>query len=163
VEVAAEQSGWANKKSGPGHAWGFAAHRSFLTYVAAVVEIEVDKQGKLQIPIMDIAVDCGSAINPDRVKAQFEGAAVFGTSVALLGEITAADGRVQQGNFNTYPVARINEAPFETRVHIVNGGGLPTGVGEPGVPPTAPAICNAIFAATGKRIRELPLRKQKLV
>src|SRR5262249_16335395 len=99
----------------------------------------------------------------DRVKAQFEGAAVFGTSVALLGEITAADGRVQQGNFDTFRVARINESPLETRVHIVNGGGLPTGVGEPGVPPTAPAICNAVFAATGKRIRELPLRKQKLV
>lgn len=163
VEVAAEQSGWANKKSGPGHGWGFAAHRSFLTYVAAVVEVEVDQQGKLRIPRVDIAVDCGSAINPDRVKAQFEGAAVFGTSVALLGEITAADGRVQQGNFDTFRVARINESPLETRVHIVNGGGLPTGVGEPGVPPTAPAICNAVFAATGKRIRELPLRKQKLV
>ncbi len=163
VEVAAEKSGWANKKSGPGHAWGFAAHRSFLTYVAAVVEVEVDAQGKLRIPRVDIAVDCGSAINPDRVKSQFEGAAVFGTSVALLGEITAADGRVQQGNFDTYPVARINEAPYETHVHIVERGGLPTGAGEPGVPPTAPAICNAVFAATGKRIRELPLRKQKLV
>lgn len=163
VEVVAEQSGWANKKSGPGHAWGFAAHRSFLTYVAAVVEVEIDQQGKLRIPRVDIAVDCGSAINPDRVKAQFEGAAVFGTSVALLGEITAADGRVQQSNFDTFRVARINESPLETRVHIVNGGGLPTGVGEPGVPPTAPAICNAVFAATGKRIRELPLRKQKLV
>jgi len=163
AEVAAEQSGWANKKSGPGHAWGFAAHRSFLTYVAAVVEVEVDKQGKLRIPRVDIAVDCGSAINPDRVKSQFEGAAVFGTSVALLGEITTADGRVQQGNFDTYPVARINEAPYETHVHIVDGGGLPTGAGEPGVPPTAPAICNAVFAATGKRVRELPLRKQKLV
>ena len=163
AEVAAEQSGWANKKSRPGHAWGFAAHRSFLTYVAAVVEVEVDKQGKLRIPRVDIAVDCGSAINPDRVKSQFEGAAVFGTSVALLGEITTADGRVQQGNFDTYPVARINEAPYETHVHIVDGGGLPTGAGEPGVPPTAPAICNAVFAATGKRVRELPLRKQKLV
>ncbi len=163
AEVVAERSGWANKKSGQGHAWGFAAHRSFLTYVAAVVEVEVDPKGKLRIPRVDIAVDCGSAINPDRVKAQFEGAAVFGASVALLGEITTADGRVQQGNFDTYPVARINEAPYETRVHIVEGGGLPTGAGEPGVPPTAPAICNAVFAATGKRVRELPLRKQKLV
>lgn len=163
AEVVAAQSGWANKKSGPGHAWGFAAHRSFLTYVAAVVEVEVDAQGKLRIPRVDIAVDCGKAINPDRVKAQFEGAAVFGTSVAMLGEITAADGRVQQGNFNTYPVARINEAPYETHVHIVDGGGLPTGAGEPGVPPISPAICNAVFAATGKRVRELPLRKQKFV
>ncbi len=163
VEVAAEKSGWANKKSGSGQGWGFAAHRSFLTYVAAVAQVEVDQKGKLRIPRIDIAVDCGRAINPDRVKSQFEGAAVFGTSVALLGEITTADGRVQQGNFNTYPVARINEAPYETHVHIVEGGGLPTGAGEPGVPPTTPAICNAVFAATGKRVRELPLRKQKLV
>jgi len=163
VEVVAEQSGWANKKSGAGQGWGFAAHRSFLTYVAAIAQVEVDPKGKLRIPRVDIAVDCGSAINPDRVRSQFEGAAVFGASVALLGEITTADGRVQQGNFDTYPVARINEAPYETRVHIVEGGGLPTGAGEPGVPPTAPAICNAVFAATGKRVRELPLRKQKLV
>jgi len=163
AEVAAERSGWANKKSAPGHAWGFAAHRSFLTYVAAVVEVEVDQNGKLRIPRVDIAVDLGSAINPDRVISQFEGASVFGTSVALMGEITAADGRVQQGNFNNYPVARINEAPCETHVHLVPGEGPPSGAGEPGVPPIAPAICNAIFAATGKRIRELPIKKTKLV
>jgi isoquinoline 1-oxidoreductase beta subunit len=163
VEVVAEQSGWANKKPGNGRAWGFAAHRSFLTYVAAVVEVEVDKTGKVRIPRVDLAVDCGSVINPDRVKSQFEGAAVFGTSVAMLGEITAADGRVKQGNFDTYPVARINESPYETHVHLVPSDGLPTGAGEPGVPPMAPAIANAIFAATGKRIRELPIRKTKLV
>jgi isoquinoline 1-oxidoreductase beta subunit len=163
VEVVAERSGWANKKSGSGRAFGFAAHRSFLTYVAAVVEVEVDSAGKLRIPRVDMAVDCGRVINPDRVRAQFEGAAVFGTSVALMGEITAADGRVQQGNFNNYPVARINEAPYETHIHLVESDALPTGAGEPGVPPTAPAIYNAVFAATGKRFRELPLNKQKLV
>ncbi|HEY1950215.1 MAG TPA: molybdopterin cofactor-binding domain-containing protein [Bryobacteraceae bacterium] len=163
VEVVAEQSGWANKKPGNGRAWGFAAHRSFLTYVAAVVEVEVDKTGKVRIPRVDLAVDCGSVINPDRVKSQFEGAAVFGTSVAMLGEITAADGRVKQGNFDTYPVARINESPYETHIHLVPSESLPTGAGEPGVPPMAPAIANAIFAATGKRIRELPIRKTKLV
>jgi isoquinoline 1-oxidoreductase subunit beta len=163
VEIVAEQSGWANKKPGNGRAWGFAAHRSFLTYVAAVVEVEVDKTGKVRIPRVDLAVDCGSVINPDRVKSQFEGAAVFGTSVAMLGEITAADGRVKQGNFDTYPVARINESPYETHIHLVPSEGLPTGAGEPGVPPMAPAIANAIFAATGKRIRELPIRKAKLV
>jgi isoquinoline 1-oxidoreductase beta subunit len=97
------------------------------------------------------------------VKAQFEGAAVFGTSVAMLGEITAADGRIKQGNFNDYRVARMNESPTSTHVHLVESGTLPTGAGEPGVPPMAPAICNAIFAATGKRIRELPVGKQKLV
>jgi isoquinoline 1-oxidoreductase beta subunit len=163
VEVVAEQSGWANKKPGNGRAWGFAAHRSFLTYVAAVVEVEVDKAGKVRIPRVDLAVDCGPVINPDRVKSQFEGAAVFGTSIAMLGEITAADGRVKQGNFDTYAVARINESPYETHIHLVPSGGLPTGAGEPGVPPMAPAIANAIFAATGKRIRELPIRKTKLV
>jgi Aerobic-type carbon monoxide dehydrogenase, large subunit CoxL/CutL homologs len=163
IELAAEKSGWANKKPSKGRALGIAAHRSFLTYVAAVAEVEVDSKGALRIPRIDIAVDAGTIIHPDRVKAQFEGAAVFGTSIALLGEITAKDGRIQQSNFHNYPVARINQAPYETHVHIVPSTELPAGVGEPGVPPIAPAICNAVFAATGKRIRELPLRKAKLV
>jgi isoquinoline 1-oxidoreductase beta subunit len=162
VEVAAERSGWGNRKTSKGHAWGFAAHRSFLTYVATVVEVEVDANGKLRIPQVHMAVDCGPVIHPDRVKAQFEGAAVFGASVALMGEITAADGRVVQGNFNNYPVARINEAPSETHVHFVASEALPTGVGEPGVPPMAPAIYNAVFAATGQRFRDLPLKRHKL-
>ena len=88
---------------------------------------------------------------------------MFGTSVAMLGEITLADGRVQQGNFNNYPVARMPEAPVMTHVHIVPSSEAPAGVGEPGVPVISPAICNAIFAATGKRVRDLPIRKQKLV
>ena len=159
IELAAEQSGWAKKKPGHGRALGIAVHRSFLTYVAAVVEVEVDK-GKVRIPRVDIALDTGKVIHPDRVVAQLEGASVFGTSVALLGEITAANGRIQQSNFNNYPVARINEAPLETHVHIVPSSAPPAGVGEPGVPPMSPAICNAIFAATGKRIRELPIKKQ---
>jgi isoquinoline 1-oxidoreductase subunit beta len=159
VEIAAEQSGWAKKKPGNGRALGIAVHRSFLTYVATVVEVEVDN-GKLRIPRVDVAIDTGKVIHPDRVRAQLEGASVFGASVALMGEITAANGRIQQSNFNTYPVARINEAPVETRVHIVPSTAPPAGVGEPGVPPMSPAICNAIFAATGKRIRELPIKKQ---
>lgn len=163
AELALERSGWANKNSGGGRGWGFAAHRSFLTYVAAVVEIEVDAAGKLRIPRVDLAVDCGRVVHPDLMKAQFEGASVFGASIALMGEITAADGRVQQGNFDTYPVARINEAPVATHIHVIQSNEVPTGAGEPGVPPMAPAICNAIFAATGKRIRELPIRKHKLV
>jgi isoquinoline 1-oxidoreductase beta subunit len=163
LETVADKSGWASKKSSPGHGYGIAVHRSFLTYVAAVVEVKVDSQGKVTIPRVDIALDTGQVIHPDRVRAQFEGAAVFGTSIAMMGEITAKDGRIQQSNFNNYLVARMPEAPFETRIHIVNSDAPPAGVGEPGVPVMAPAICNAIFAATGKRIRELPIRKQKLV
>ena len=163
IELAAERSGWAKKKPVKGRALGIAAHRSFLTYVAAVVEVEVDERGKIRIPRVDIAVDAGRVINPDRVKSQFEGAAVFGTSIALMSEITADKGEIQQSNFHDYLVARMNEAPLETHVHIVQSDAPPAGVGEPGVPPMMPAICNAIFAATGKRIRDLPVRKQKLV
>jgi len=159
IELAAQQSGWANKKAGNGRALGIAAHRSFLTYVAAVAEVEVHG-GEIRIPRVDVVIDAGRVINPDRVKAQFEGAAVFGASIALMGEITAAGGQIQQSNFDRYPVARMNEAPVETHVRIVESDAAPAGVGEPGVPPIAPAICNAVFAAAGKRIRELPIKKQ---
>ncbi len=159
IELVAERSGWAKKKPGKGRALGIAAHYSFLSYVATVVEVEVDSTGKVRIPRVDIAVDAGRIINPDRVKSQFEGAAVFGTSIAMLGAITAANGEIQQTNFYDYPVARMPEAPMETNVYIVQNDAPPAGVGEPGVPPIPPAICNAIFAATGKRIRELPIRK----
>ena len=162
IEVAAERSGWANKKPSHGHAWGIASHWSFNTYVAAVVEVEVDGRGQLHIPRVDYALDAGQVINPDRVRSQFEGAAVFGTSLTLMGEITAQDGKIRQSNFNTYPVARMSEAPLKTHVHIVASNEAPAGVGEPGVPVIAPAICNAVFAATGKRVRELPLKKTKL-
>ncbi|MBV8819051.1 MAG: xanthine dehydrogenase family protein molybdopterin-binding subunit, partial [Acidobacteriaceae bacterium] len=160
IEVVAQNSNWAKSKASSGRALGIAAHRSFLTYVAAVADVEVGSRGEVKIHRVDIAVDPGQVVNPERVRAQFEGAAVFGTSIALLGEITAKGGRVQQTNFDRYQVARINQAPLETRVHIVKSDAAPAGVGEPGVPPIAPAICNAIFAATGKRIRELPVRKQ---
>jgi isoquinoline 1-oxidoreductase beta subunit len=163
VELAAEKSNWAKKKSGAGHGFGIAVHRSFLSYIAAVVEVEVDAKGKVKIPRVDFAVDAGMIVHPERVTAQFEGAAVFGTSVAMMGEITLADGRVKEGNFNNYPVARMPEAPLMTHVHLVPSDAAPAGVGEPGVPVMAPAICNAIFAATGKRVRDLPVRKQKLV
>lgn len=163
VQIAAEKSGWANKKPAQGRALGIAAHRSFLTYVAAVVEVEVDDRGRVTIPRVDIAVDAGQIISPERARSQIEGAAVFGTSLAMMGEITAADGRIVQSNFNNYPVARINEAPKVTHVHLVPSKAPAAGIGEPGVPPIAPAITSAIFAATGKRIRELPIRKTKLV
>ena len=159
VETAAEKSGWAKQKSGNGVGYGIAAHRSFLTYVACVVKVEVSHEGEVAIPRVDYVVDAGTVVNPDRVRSQFEGAAVFGTSLALFGEITAKNGAIEQSNFNDYRLARINEAPYQTYVHLIESDAPPAGVGEPGVPPFAPAFCNAIFAATGKRVRELPLSK----
>ena len=112
---------------------------------------------------MDTVLDAGLVVNPEATRAQFEGAAVFGTSIARTGEITATKGVIDQSNFQDYPVARINEVPKRTNVYIVDSDAPPAGVGEPGVPPFVAAFCNAIFAATGKRIRELPLSKNKLV
>ena len=107
-----------------------------------------------------IAVDAGTIVNPDRVVSQFEGAAVFGTSLALMSEMTAANGKIQESNFDSYQLARMNASAAQTHVHLVPSTAAPAGVGEPGVPPIAPAICNAIFAATGKRMRELPIAAQ---
>jgi len=163
IELVAEKSGWGKRKLPKGHALGIAAHRSFLTYVATVVEVAVSPDGKISIPRVDTAVDAGMIVSPDRVRSQFEGAAVFGATLALMGEITATAGKIDQSNFNNYPVLRMNEAPLETHVYIVETDAPPAGVGEPGVPPFAPALCNAIFKATGKRIRELPIGRQKLV
>jgi len=157
VEMVAEKSGWARKKSAKGHGFGIAAHRSFLTYVSTVVEVEVNDQGEIRVPRVDTAVDAGLVVNPEITRAQFEGAVVFGTSIVRSGEITAKSGVIQQSNFNDYPVARINEVPAQTNVYITESTAPPAGVGEPGVPPFVAAFCNAIFAATGKRVRDLPL------
>ena len=157
IEIVADKSGWAKKKSVKGHGFGFAAHRSFLTYVATVVEVEVTDDGEIRIPRVDTAVDAGIVVNPEAVHAQFEGAVVFGTSIVRSGEITAKNGVIQQSNFNDYPVARINEVPAQTNVYIVESSAPPAGVGEPGVPPFVAAFCNAIFAATGTRVHDLPL------
>jgi isoquinoline 1-oxidoreductase beta subunit len=162
IEMVAEKSGWAKKKSVKGHGFGFAAHRSFLTYVATVVEVEVTDDGEIRIPRVDTAVDAGLVVNPEITRAQFEGAAVFGTSIVRSGEITAKNGVIQQSNFNDYPVARINEVPAHTHVYITESAAPPAGVGEPGVPPFVAAFCNAIFAATGKRVRDLPLSSNNL-
>jgi isoquinoline 1-oxidoreductase beta subunit len=110
-----------------------------------------------------MCIDAGLVVNPDRVVSQMEGAAIFGMSLALHGEITAKDGAVAEGNFDTYPMCRIAEVPHKIHAHIMESDALPGGVGEPGVPPVAPAIVNAYFAATGQRIRELPLRNAGLV
>jgi isoquinoline 1-oxidoreductase beta subunit len=159
AELAAEKSQWGKRKFGKGSGMGIAVHRSFLTYVATVVEVEVDSQGAITIPHVHTVVDAGIVANPEMVRQQFEGAAVFGTSIARTGEITATNGAIEQSNFSDYPVARMNEAPYQTDIHIVESAAPPAGVGEPGVPPFIPALCNAIFAATGKRVRELPLSR----
>ena len=161
IEVVADKSGWGKKKSTKGHGFGIAAHRSFLTYVATVVEVEI-KDNKIHIPRVDTAVDAGLVVNPEATRAQFEGAAVFGTSIVRSGEITAKNGAIQQSNFYDYPVARINEVPAQTNVYITESTAPPAGVGEPGVPPFVAAFCNAIFAATGKRVRDLPLSSNNI-
>jgi isoquinoline 1-oxidoreductase beta subunit len=159
TEMVAEKSGWGKRKHGKGTGVGIAAHRSFLTYVATVVEVEVDHQGQVRIPRVDMVLDAGLVVNPEATRAQFEGAAVFGTSIVRTGEITATKGVINQSNFQDYPVARISEAPYQTNVHIVESDAPPAGVGEPGVPPFVAALCNAIFAATGKRVQDLPISK----
>jgi isoquinoline 1-oxidoreductase subunit beta len=161
VELVADKGGWG--RSVPkGHGLGIAVHRSFVSYIATVVEVAVDEKGKLTVPQVDTAIDCGTYVNPERIQSQIEGAAIMGLSLAKYGEITFKDGKVQQKNFDDFPVVRIDEAPLVTNVHIVPPAPdtPPSGAGEPGVPPFAPALINAIFAATGKRIRALPIGKQ---
>jgi isoquinoline 1-oxidoreductase beta subunit len=161
IETAAQQAAWGRKMPA-GHGLGIAAHYSFLSYVAVVIEVAVGNKGDLTIARADIAFDCGPQVNPERVRSQLEGACVMGLGNALHSEITFKAGRVEQGNFNNFRVARMNETARDIRVHLIPADfSTPLGgVGEPGVPPIAPALCNAIFAATGKRIRRLPIAGQ---
>jgi isoquinoline 1-oxidoreductase beta subunit len=161
VELVADKAEWG-KKLPPRHGQGIAVHRSFLSYVATVVEVAVDDKGRLTVPRVDTAIDCGFAVNPERIYSQIEGAAVQGLSLAKYGEISFKNGRVQQNNLDGFQLLRIDESPPITHVWIVpNSIDVPSsGVGEPGLPPFTPALCNAIFAATGKRIRRLPIGDQ---
>jgi len=160
LNLAAEKAGWG-KALPSGRSRGIAVHDSFGSYIAHVAEVSVSKKGEVKVHRVVCAIDCGPVVNPETIRAQMEGAAVFGLTAALYGQITFENGRVQQRNFHDYPMLRMNEMPV-VEVHIVPSNDKMGGVGEPGVPPMAPAVCNAIFAATGKRIRRLPIRAEEL-
>jgi isoquinoline 1-oxidoreductase beta subunit len=163
LKLAADKAGWdkplARSKDGAKRGRGVAVHESFASFVAQVVEVTVQKDGTFKVDRVVCAVDCGIAVNPDVIAAQMEGGIGYALAAALTGTITLKDGVVEQSNFNDYPVLRINEMP-KVEVHIVKSAAKPTGVGEPGVPPLAPALVNALHAATGKRIRTLPIGEQ---
>ncbi|GAB2198990.1 xanthine dehydrogenase family protein molybdopterin-binding subunit [Sessilibacter sp. MAH4] len=161
IEKVTDEAGWG-KKLPEGRGMGLAMHHSFVSYAAVVMDVEVEKSGNIIIHSADIAYDCGPQINPERIRSQLEGAIVMGIGIALQNEISVKDGKIQQDNFHQYLLPRMVNSPRKVRVHLVNNNLdiAPGGVGEPGLPPVAPALCNAIFAATGKRIRTLPIAKQ---
>ncbi len=161
IKLAAEKAEWG-KSLPPGQGQGLAYHATFgVTHVAYVAEVLVDDDGGVHVRKVVAAVDCGEVINPDNVAAQIEGGIVFGLTAALKAEATLKDGRIQQSNFHDYPLLQMNEMPL-VEVHIVESDQRPSGMGEMGVPPIAPAVANAIFAATGKRIRHIPIRPEDL-
>jgi len=160
LDLAAQKANWGSPLPA-GRARGIATHFSFDSYVAQVAEVSVEKDGTVRVHRVVAAVDCGRTVNPDTVKGQLEGGIIFGLTAALKTEITLDKGRVQQRNFHDYPMVRMFEAPV-IEVFIVPSTEHPTGVGEPGVPPVAPAVTNAIFAATGKRVRRLPIKPEDL-
>jgi isoquinoline 1-oxidoreductase beta subunit len=160
LALAAEKAGWGSPLP-QGRGRGLAVHESFESFVAHVAEVSVSKEGQIRVHRVVCAIDCGPVVNPDAVRAQMEGGIAFGLTAALYGEITFEKGRVKQRNFHDYPMLRMHEMP-EVEVHIVPGTEKMGGVGEPGVPPVAPAVANAVFALTGKRIRRLPIRPADL-
>lgn len=165
LQLAADKAGWgtplAPGANGERRGRGVAVHESFNSYVAQVAEVTVKPDGSFKVDRIVCAVDCGIAVNPDNVRSQVEGGVGFGLSAALHGAITLKDGVVEQSNFHDYAPIRINEMP-QVEVHIVASAEKPTGIGEPGVPPVAPAVANALAAATGKRVRRLPIATDEL-
>jgi isoquinoline 1-oxidoreductase beta subunit len=164
LKLAAERADWGTPlkaKAGERRGRGIAVHESFNTFVAQVAEVSVKQDGSVKVDRVVCAVDCGTAVNPDIIRAQVEGSVGFALGAVLHQEIRLQEGRVEQGNFDTFPLLRINEMPH-VEVHILSSSKAPTGIGEPGVPPLAPAVANAIAAATGTRLRRMPLRTAEL-
>jgi isoquinoline 1-oxidoreductase subunit beta len=155
LELAAEKAGWSSPPAA-GRFRGIAQHASFGSFVAQVAEVSVVER-EIRVHRVVAAIDCGRVVNPAIVRAQMESAIVFGLTAALKSEIRFAEGNVVQGNFDDYPMLRMSEMP-DVDVHLIASEEPPSGVGEPGVPPIGPAVANAIFAATGRRLRKLPLR-----
>jgi isoquinoline 1-oxidoreductase beta subunit len=155
LERVAEASRWRARRT-EGRSLGLAVHRSFLTYVAVVVSVARTAGDRIRVDEAWICADAGTVVNLERVRAQLEGSVVFGLGQALYGEITMKNGATEQGNFRDYRLLRIAEAPRAIHVDVIRSDGPPGGVGEPGVPPVAPALANALFALTGTRVRDLP-------
>ena len=161
IKLAAEKAEWG-KPLPQGWGRGLAYHATFgVTHVAYVAEVSVDEAGNVRVHRVVAAVDCGQVVNPDNVAAQIEGGIAFGLTAALKAEATLKEGRIQQSNFHDYPLLQMDEMPL-VEVYIVESDRQPSGMGEMGVPPIAPAVANAVFAATGKRIRHIPIRPEDL-
>jgi isoquinoline 1-oxidoreductase beta subunit len=160
LETAAKMAGWGTPLP-KGHGRGIAVHESFGSFVAQVAEVSLDAKSAVTVHRVVCAVDCGRIVNPDTIRAQMESGITFGLSAALYGAITLKNGRVEQGNFDDYPLVRMHAMP-KVEVHIIDSNEPPGGVGEPGVPPIAPAVANALCAATGVRMRSLPMTPEKV-
>ena len=155
IKLVAEKSGWKKFQNGPIYQ-GISCHKSFGTWIAQVARVSIENN-KVKVHEVHCAVDCGLVINPGITKAQISSAIIYGLSAALKSKITIDDGKVVEANFDDFDVIRMDETPV-INVHLVNSGASPKGVGEPGLPPIAPAIANAVYAATGKRYRSLPIK-----